>query len=50
MGHAGHPGPVRTAVKNIRRKLGGDADSPTYIFNKPRLGYWMPKGDRREDR
>ena len=46
-GHAGRSGPIRTAVKNIRRKLGGDADSPTYIFNKPRIGYLMPKGEKR---
>ena len=42
-GHAGHSGPVRTAVKNIRHKLGDDADSPNYIFNRPRVGYWMPE-------
>ena len=47
MGHAGHSGPIRTAVKNIRRKLGDDADSPTFIFNKPRIGYLMPKGEKR---
>ena len=46
-GHAGHSGSIRTAVKNIRRKLGDDADSPTYIFNKPRIGYLMPKGEKR---
>ena len=42
-GHAGHSGPVRTAVKNLRHKLGDDADSPNYIFNRPRVGYWMPE-------
>ena len=46
-GHAGHSGPIRTAVKNIRRKLGGDVDSPTCIFNKPRIGYLTPKGEKR---
>ena len=30
---------LRTAVKNIRRKLGDDADNPTYIFNEPGKGY-----------
>ncbi len=45
LGHAGHSGPIRTAIKNIRRKLGDDADSPTYIFNKPRIGYRMPKSE-----
>ena len=41
----GGSGPVRTAVKNLRRKLGDDADSPTHIFNEPRVGYRMPKGE-----
>ena len=44
MGHAGHSGPIRTAIKNIRRKLGDDADSPIYIFNKPRVGYRDAEG------
>ena len=35
---------IRTLVKRLRRKLGDDADSPTYIFTKLRVGYWMPKG------
>ena len=47
MGHAGHSGPIRTAVKNIRRKLGEDADRPTYIFNRPHVGYRMPKAEER---
>ncbi len=47
MRHAGHSGPIRTAIKNIRRKLGDDADSPTYIFNKPRVGYTLPKAEKR---
>ena len=34
--------PMRTAVSSIRRKLGDDADDPTYIFTQPRAGYWMP--------
>ncbi len=35
--------PMRTAISSIRRKLGDDADHPTYIFTEPRVGYWMPR-------
>ena len=34
--NSGGSGPVRTVVKNLRRKLADDADNPTYIFNEPR--------------
>ena len=37
--------PMRTIVSKLRRKLGDDADSPTYIFTVTRVGYWMPRGD-----
>ena len=40
--------PMRTIVSNLRRKLGDDADNPTYIFTEPRVGYRMPKGEKRE--
>ena len=33
--------PMRTAVRSLRRKLGDDTDSPTYIFTEPRIGYRM---------
>ena len=33
-------------VKRLRRKLGGDADSPKYIFTEPRVDYRMPRGRR----
>ena len=33
--------PMRTIVSNLRRKLGDDADNPTYIFTEPRIGYRM---------
>ncbi len=36
--------PIRTAISSIRRKLGDDADHPTYIFTEPRIGYWMGTG------
>ena len=37
--------PMRTIVNKLRRKLSDDADNPTYIITKPRVGYWMPRGD-----
>ena len=37
--------PMRTIVSKLRRKLGDDADSPTYIFTESRVGYRMPKGE-----
>ena len=30
---------LRSAIKSLRRKLGDEAGSPTYIFNQPRIGY-----------
>ena len=38
--------PLRTIVNKLRRKLGDDANHPTYIFTVPRVGYRMPEGDR----
>ncbi len=35
--------PMRTAINSIRRKLGDDAASPTYIFTEARVGYRMAK-------
>ena len=37
--------PMRTMVGKLRRKLGDDADNPTYIFTEPRVGYRMPEGE-----
>ena len=39
--HSGRTGAVRSIIKTLRRKLGDDAASPTYIFNQPRIGYRM---------
>ena len=36
--------PMRTIVSKLRRKLGDDADNPTYIFTEPRIGYRMARG------
>ena len=46
LGSSGDSRPVRTAVKNLRRKLGDDAGSPTYIFTEPRVGYRMARGEK----
>ena len=35
--------PMRTIVSKLRRKLGDDADNPTYIFTELRVGYRMPR-------
>ena len=37
--------PMRTVVSTLRRKLRDDAESPTYFFAEPRVGYRIPKGD-----
>ena len=39
---------MRTIVSSLRRKLGDDADNPTYIFTEPRVGYRMPEGETEE--
>ena len=36
-------GPVRNIVARLRRKLGDDADSPTYIFSERYVGYRFAK-------
>ncbi len=45
---SGGSGPVRAVVRRLRRKLGDDAEQPTYIFNKRRVGYWMEKEETRD--
>ncbi len=37
--------PMRTIVRKLRRKLGEDADNPTYIFTEARAGFRMPRGE-----
>ena len=44
-GKTGGYGRVRNIIRRLRRKLGDDANKPTYIFNEPRIGYCMPKGE-----
>ena len=36
---------LRTHVRRLRRKLGEDGSTPTYIFAEPRVGYRMPHGE-----
>ena len=39
--------PLRTLVKRLRRKLGDDANHPSYIFTEPRVGYRMAEPEAR---
>ena len=41
--HAGDLRPMRTVVSSLRRKLGDDADNPTYLFTEPRIGYRLAR-------
>ena len=40
--------PIRVMMSKLRRKLGDDADHPTYVFTEPRVGYWVPAGEGNE--
>ena len=48
-GQLGHSGPIRTVVKNLRRKLSDSASNPRYILTEPRVGYRMPKSEEQDD-
>ena len=48
-GEGGDVRAMRTIVNKLRRKLGEGADNPAYIFNEPRVGYWMPEGGTQGD-
>ena len=39
--------PIRVMMSKVRRKLGDDADNPSYVFTEPRVGYWVPAGEGR---
>ena len=41
--HPGDPRILRAFVKSLRRKLGDDANDPSYIFTVPRVGYRMAR-------
>ena len=36
--------PMRSVIRRLRRKLGENAEDPTYIFTELRVGYRMPRG------
>ncbi len=40
---------LRATVKNLRRKLGDDANNPKYIFTEPRVGYRMPSSVKQKE-
>ena len=48
VGSHGDLRPMRTVLSTLRRRLGDDADKPTYIFTEPRVGYRMAIADSRE--
>ena len=43
-GQAGNLRVLRTHLIHLRPKLGEDSDNPRYIFEEPRVRYWMPEG------
>ena len=46
--HTGKPGDIRSLralMRRLRQKLGDEADSPTYIFSEPGVGYRMAKNE-----
>ena len=43
--NSGDPQLVRTHVRRLRRKLGDDANNPSYIFTEPGVGYRIPGGE-----
>ena len=45
----GKMSPMRTIVGKLRTKLGDAGGNPTYIFTETRVGYRMPKGEKREE-
>ena len=42
-GYSGERELLRATIKNLRRKLGDNANAPQYIFTERRVGYRMPK-------
>ena len=47
--NGGDPRVVRAAVKQLRKKLGDDVASPSYIVNERGVGYRMPRPGDAED-
>ena len=44
MDHSSDRSIIRTSIGRLRRKLGDNADNPTYVFAEPGVGYRMPQG------
>ena len=42
-GYSGDVQLLRAFIRNLRHKLGDDADDPRYIYTEPRVGYRMAK-------
>ena len=40
--------PMRTVISSLRRKLGDNADNPSYIFTETRVGYHMARAEGQE--
>ena len=40
---------LRTQLMHLRRKLEEDGENPRCILAEPRVGYWMPEGERGEE-
>ncbi len=40
--------PMRSVIRRLRRKLGDNAENPTYIFTELGVGYQMPEGETGE--
>ena len=38
-------GDLRPVVVRLLRRLGDNSERPTYVFNEPRVGYWVPAGE-----
>ncbi len=49
VGSHGDLRPMRTVISTLRRRLGDNAEKPTYIFTEPRVGYRMARVDSREE-
>ena len=43
-----HPGPVRTYVRKLRKRLGDDAADPTYILTERSVGYRMAEPEAKD--
>ena len=49
VGSHGDLRPMRTVISTLRRRLGDNAEKPTYIFTEPRVGYRMARVESRKE-